>query len=137
MKLKYQGKVTLPKSGSWPESVHEFDEESHCYALMAAEAARRPLLVRGEPGIGKSQLARAAAVATGRLFQSVVVNARTECEDLQWKFDAVARLGEAQILALRSRPCPLFHKKQYILFSIPTPIFWLQVYLQRLQLCLL
>ena len=29
----------------------------------------------------------------------MVVNAHTECEELQWKFDAVARLGEAQILA--------------------------------------
>jgi MoxR-like ATPase len=100
MKFTYSTEkpLTLPKLGSWPESIHEF-EEQHSYALMAAEAAGRPLLLRGEPGTGKSQLARAAAVATGRLFLSVVINARTECEDLQWKFDAVARLGEAQILA--------------------------------------
>ena len=90
--------VDLPKLGSWPESVHEFDQAS-AYALMAAEAAGRPLLVRGEPGTGKSQLARAAAVAGRRLFLSVVINARTECQDLQWQFDAVARLGEAQLLA--------------------------------------
>jgi MoxR-like ATPase len=90
--------IPLPKQGSWPESRHVFEEE-HGYALMAAEAAGRPLLLRGEPGTGKSQLARAAAAATNRLFLSVVVNARTECEDLQWRFDAIARLGEAQILA--------------------------------------
>jgi MoxR-like ATPase len=98
MKYPIGESVALPKLGSWPESVHEFDEAS-AYALMAAEAAGRPLLVRGEPGTGKSQLARAAAVATGRLFLSVVINARTECQDLQWQFDAVARLGEAQLLA--------------------------------------
>lgn len=98
--IDYLGKnpLPLPKLGSWPDSFHEFDEAS-AYALMAAEAAGRPLLVRGEPGTGKSQLARAAAVAGGRLFLSVVVNARTECQDLQWQFDAVARLGEAQLLA--------------------------------------
>lgn len=90
--------IPLPKQGSWPDSFHEFEAE-HGFALMAAEAAGRPLLLRGEPGTGKSQLARAAAVARNRLFLSVVVNARTECEDLQWKFDAVGRLGEAQILA--------------------------------------
>lgn len=90
--------LPLPKLGSWPESIHEFDEPS-AYALLAAEAAGRPLLVRGEPGTGKSQLARAAAVASGRLFLSVVVNARTECQELQWQFDAVARLGEAQVLS--------------------------------------
>ncbi len=59
------------------------------------------MLIRGEPGAGKSQLARAAAEASRpqRLFLAVVVNARTESQDLQWQFDAVARLGEAQALA--------------------------------------
>lgn len=90
--------IELPKIGSWPHAWHVFDEPS-AYALAAAEAAERPLLIRGEPGTGKSQLARAAAVVRNRLFLSVVVDARTECQDLQWKFDTVARLGEAQILA--------------------------------------
>ena len=71
----------LPKLGSWPQTVHVF-EKREADALAAAEAANRPLLVRGEPGTGKSQLARAAAVARKRLFMSVVVNARTECQDL-------------------------------------------------------
>lgn len=114
--------LQLPKQGSWPESKHEF-EKSHIYALMAAEAAGRPLLLRGEPGTGKSQLARAAAVATSRLFQSVVVNARTECEDLQWKFDAVARLGEAQILA--SVPdTDRLARLQPARFLSPGPLWW-------------
>jgi len=70
-------------------------------------AARRPLLVRGEPGIGKSQLARAAAAALGRAFVSHTVDARTESRDLLWHFDAVARLAEAQLLgALRAVPVP-------------------------------
>ncbi len=90
--------IELPKIGSWPHAWHVFDKPS-AYALAAAEAAERPLLIRGEPGTGKSQLARAAAVVRKRLFLSVVVDARTECQDLQWKFDTVARLGEAQILA--------------------------------------
>ena len=91
-------RLRLPKLGSWPETVHVF-ERRDVYALAAAEAAGRPLLLRGDPGTGKSQLARAAAVATKRLFLSVVVNAQTTCQDLQWLFDAVARLGEAQLLA--------------------------------------
>ena len=36
------------------------------HAINAAIAAGRPLLVRGEPGTGKSQLARAAAKQLGR-----------------------------------------------------------------------
>ena len=89
--------LRLPAAGSWPKTVHVFDEESAA-AVEAALAAQRPLLVRGEPGTGKSQLARAAATHLKRLFVSEVVHARSESQELQWQFDAVARLGEAQSL---------------------------------------
>jgi MoxR-like ATPase len=89
--------MDIPRSGSWPEAVHKFDNDS-AWAIRAALAAQRPLLVRGEPGCGKSQLARAAARALGRAFIAEVVHARSESQDLQWHFDAVARLGAAQAL---------------------------------------
>ncbi len=89
-------RLTLPESGSWPETCHCF-EPRDAYAIRTALAAGRPLLVRGEPGVGKSQLARAAAVAWKRLFVSEVVHSRTEPQDLLWRFDAVARLAEAQV----------------------------------------
>ena len=114
--------ITLPKRGSWPQAVHVFDDPS-ANALMAAEAAERPLLIRGEPGMGKSQLARAAAEATQRLFLSVVVNARTECQDLQWQFDAVARLGEAQALAHfhADEIAGRLHPRRFL---TPGPLWW-------------
>jgi len=114
--------IPLPKRGSWPAAVHVFDEAS-VHALMAAEAAERPLLVRGEPGTGKSQLARAAAEATQRLFLSAVVNARTECQDLQWQFDAVARLGEAQALAHCSAD-EIPRRINPLRFLSPGPLWW-------------
>lgn len=89
--------LDLPPRGSWPESVHVFDERS-AWAIRAALAAQRPLLVRGEPGSGKSQLARAAAEVLGRLFIAEVVHTRSESQDLQWRYDAVGRLGDAQAL---------------------------------------
>ncbi|MGH8550418.1 MAG: AAA family ATPase [Methylococcales bacterium] len=89
--------LNLPAMGSWPEAWHVFDDKS-ARAIQVALAAQRPLLVRGEPGTGKSQLARAAAHVLGRLFVSEVVHSRSESQDLQWHFDAVARLGEAQAL---------------------------------------
>jgi MoxR-like ATPase len=98
LKNKDGDEIILPAWGSWPEAVHVFDEKS-IWAVNSAIAAERPLLVRGEPGSGKSQLARAAASAMGRLFISEVVHARSECQDLQYYFDAVGRLGEAQTLA--------------------------------------
>lgn len=96
-RFKINEKITLPPLGTWPESAHVFEEKC-AYAVNAAIAAARPLLVRGEPGTGKSQLARAAAHVLKRLFISVVVNARSEGQDLQYHFDTIARLGEAQAL---------------------------------------
>lgn len=89
--------VKLPRCGTWGDAVHLFDQPS-ADALLAALAAGRPLLVQGEPGAGKSQLARAAAAVLGRAFIAYVVHARSEAQDLLWEFDAVARLGEAQVL---------------------------------------
>lgn len=88
---------TLDPCGSWPETQHVFDEES-VYAIRMALAAERPLLLRGDPGTGKSQLARAAAQKLGRIFISEVVHSRTEPQDLQWRMDAISRLGKAQVL---------------------------------------
>ncbi|MBF0583457.1 MAG: AAA family ATPase [Magnetococcales bacterium] len=67
------------------------------HAINAAIAAGRPLLARGEPGTGKSQLARAAAKELGRVFISHVIDSRTESRDLMWNFDAVMRLANAQL----------------------------------------
>ncbi|MBF0371700.1 MAG: AAA family ATPase [Magnetococcales bacterium] len=71
-------------------------EKRQIDAINAALGARRPLLVRGEPGIGKSQLARAAAKVLGWAYLPFVADARTESRDLLWHFDAVARLADAQ-----------------------------------------
>ena len=94
--------VELAATGDMPEAVHQF-EPRQIRAVNAALAARRPLLVRGEPGIGKSQFARAAAKGLGRAFVPHTVDARTESRDLLWHFDAVARLAEAQLLGALGR----------------------------------
>lgn len=88
--------VDLAASGNNPAARHRFEPEQ-LQAINAALSAGRPLLVRGEPGIGKSQLARAAAKALGRAFVQHVVDARTESQDLLWHFDAVGRFAAAQV----------------------------------------
>ncbi len=89
-------RLDLPAHGALPATAHVFDGDS-VEAVNAALAAGRPLLVRGEPGTGKSQLARAAAVALGRAFVATVIDAHSEARDLLWSFDAVSRLAEAQV----------------------------------------
>lgn len=95
-------KKDLPAYGSWPPTKHYFDNEDVIYAVKTALASRRPLLVMGEPGTGKSQLARAVAHVLGRQFVSEVVNARSESQDLICRFDAVGRLATAQTLKVEA-----------------------------------
>ena len=71
------------------------------HAVNAAIASGRPLLIRGEPGVGKSQLAWGTAVALGRQFLSFTVDIQSEAQEMMWQFDAVRRLAEAQIVNAR------------------------------------
>ncbi|GJL74922.1 MoxR family ATPase [Nitrosomonas sp.] len=119
-KLVLTVKLELPKYGSWPSTVHQFDNKS-INVLKTALAARRPVLLRGEPGTGKSQLAHAAAVALGRLFVYEVVNAHTEGQDLLWKFDAVSRLAEAQTIKDGDDKKTLLDTKRFI---SPGVLWW-------------
>lgn len=92
--LSVQGAaLPLPSIGSWAAAAHRFDEDQLA-AIKAAELAERPLLVRGEPGLGKSQIARAIATAMGWRLVTTVVNARTEIDDLLYSFDYIERLSE-------------------------------------------
>ena len=85
------------------EQAHLFDETS-ILAVRSALAARRPLLVRGEPGVGKTQLAAATARVLKRPLIPFVVDARTESSDLLYSFDSVRRLAEAQLCAALQLP---------------------------------
>jgi MoxR-like ATPase len=87
--------IVIDAQGTWPASVHLFKAPTAA-ALRAAEATGRPLLVRGLPGVGKSETARAAAAFALRPLLPVVIDGRTEPEDLKWRVDAVKRLSDAQ-----------------------------------------
>ena len=90
--------LTLPAIGSWSACKHLLHERE-AQALMTAFYTQRPLLAVGEPGVGKSQLARVAAVLLKRHFISQMIHPGAEYQDLLWGFDHTERLGRAQILA--------------------------------------
>ncbi|NOQ13819.1 MAG: AAA domain-containing protein [Methyloprofundus sp.] len=77
---------------------HLFDK-ADLLAIWAAYQSGRPLLLRGKPGTGKSQLAKAIAHLLGWAFVSEVMHGGTQLEELHWHYDAISRLGEAQSLA--------------------------------------
>ncbi len=88
---------TLPGNDHFEPSHHLWGREE-IDALTLAFAARRPLLVRGEAGVGKSQIARAAAAVMYEGTPLVeVIHPRFEALELLYRFDAVARLSDAQV----------------------------------------
>lgn len=104
--------------------VHVFEQNS-IDAVNAALAAQRPLLIRGEPGVGKSQLARAVAKSLKRAFISFVVDAHCESRDLLWHFDAVQRLADAQLgKALDDDTKKIKAKLHIDNYLHPGPLWW-------------
>src|SRR5262245_21138440 len=65
-------------------------------AVEVAMTTGRPLLLRGEPGTGKSSLAPYLARCLGWRFYEQVVTSTSTATDLLWRFDAVKRLATAQ-----------------------------------------
>jgi MoxR-like ATPase len=65
-------------------------------AVRVALATGRPLLLRGDPGTGKSSLAAHVARVRGWRYYEHVITSQTQSRDLLWTFDAVRRLADAQ-----------------------------------------
>lgn len=102
--------VDLSPTGSWQQKSYLLDKKS-AYALQMALATNRPLLVKGEPGLGKSYLAVAAASLLKRMFVAEVINSHTEGQDLLWKDDPIQRLNDAQAELKKKDE---LHPKHYI-----------------------
>ncbi|MEX1366725.1 MAG: MoxR family ATPase [Nannocystaceae bacterium] len=117
--------VWLEPIGGLPRVRHRYEKES-LHAINAAVASRRPLLVRGEPGTGKSQLARAAAKLLGREFVWKVMDAQARVSDLFYAFDAVERLAQAQVAgaAYPGNPNAVKAALGERKFIEPGPLWW-------------
>lgn len=61
---------------------------------------KRPLLLKGEPGSGKTRLARAVAYELGLPYESWYIQSTTKAKDGCYTYDAIARLYDAQLARL-------------------------------------
>ncbi|HYH87181.1 MAG TPA: MoxR family ATPase [Pyrinomonadaceae bacterium] len=77
-------------------SVYVYNEDI-VLAVNVALATRRPLLVRGPSGGGKSSLARNVANFLKYRYYETVISSRTQARDLLWEVDLLRRLHDAQI----------------------------------------
>ena len=66
-------------------------------AVNAAVLLRRPLLVKGEPGTGKTVLAQEIAKAVGAPLIEWNVKSTTKAQQGLYEYDAVARLRDGQL----------------------------------------
>jgi MoxR-like ATPase len=66
-------------------------------AVNAAVTLQRPLLVKGEPGTGKTVLAQEVASALGKNLISWHVKSTTKAQQGLYEYDAVSRLRDSQL----------------------------------------
>jgi MoxR-like ATPase len=84
-------------------SEHYVATDDLMLAVNAAITLQRPLLVKGEPGTGKTQLAREIANALGAPFLEWGIKSTTKAQHGLYEYDAVARLRDAQLGEEKSR----------------------------------
>ncbi|MEZ5686812.1 MAG: MoxR family ATPase, partial [Paracoccaceae bacterium] len=66
-------------------------------AVNAAVALERPLLVKGEPGTGKTELAKQVATSLGLRMVEWNIKSTTKAQQGLYEYDAVSRLRDSQL----------------------------------------
>jgi MoxR-like ATPase len=66
-------------------------------AVNAAVTLQRPILIKGEPGTGKTQLAIEVAESLGKPLYEWHIKSTTKAQQGLYEYDAVARLRDSQL----------------------------------------
>ena len=66
-------------------------------AVNAAVTLQRPILIKGEPGTGKTQLAQEVAQSLGKPLFEWHIKSTTKAQQGLYEYDAVARLRDSQL----------------------------------------
>ncbi len=91
-------------------------------AVNAAATLRRPLLIKGEPGTGKTVLAAEIAAAFGAPLIEWNVKSTTKAQQGLYEYDAVSRLRDGQLGDARVRDISNYIRrgKMWEAFTSPT-----------------
>ena len=90
-------------------------------AVNAAVTLRRPLLVKGEPGTGKTVLAEEIAKAVGAPLIAWNVKSSTKAQQGLYEYDAVARLRDGQLGEERAKDIRNYIKKGKLWEAFTSP----------------
>lgn len=101
--LKYTGKIQ-PQAGEIDSDSGQLlypylPNEELIDVVNLAIYLGRPLLLKGEPGCGKTKLARAVAYELKLPFETWYVKSTSRAQDGLYTYDAVGRLRDAQLAA--------------------------------------
>ena len=78
-------------------ATDDLTQDIAAQAVNAAVLLQRPLLVKGEPGTGKTELARQVATALGMPLIEWHVKSTTKAQQGLYEYDAVSRLRDSQL----------------------------------------
>ena len=90
-------------------------------AVNAAITLERPLLVKGEPGTGKTMLAFEVAKALGKQLITWHIKSTTTAQQGLYEYDAVARLRDSQLGDLRVNDISNYIKKGKLWEAFESP----------------
>jgi MoxR-like ATPase len=100
----YTGKVQ-PKPGERDATGRPLEQylpgDALVEAVNLAIYLERPLLLKGEPGSGKTRLAQAVAYELGLPYEAWYIKSTGKARDGLYTYDAVGRLRNAQLAAVR------------------------------------
>ena len=101
--MEYTGKAQ-PKLGERDEKTGQLlypylPNEELVEVVNLAIYLERPLLLKGEPGCGKTRLARAVAYELGLPYEAWNIKSTSRAKDGLYTYDAVGRLRDAQLAA--------------------------------------
>ncbi len=86
-----------PSAARFTGTDHYVATEPLKQAVNAALILQRPLLVKGEPGTGKTLLAEEVARALGRPLYQWHIKSTTKAQQGLYEYDAVSRLRDSQL----------------------------------------
>jgi len=85
-----------PLPGAWLEPEPYIAADGLAEAVDIALYLRRPLLLEGDPGCGKTRLAYAVAYELGYPLKECYIRSTSRAQDLLYTYDAVRRLYDIQ-----------------------------------------